>query len=328
MLTTENTDQKTSDAVALVEILREENLRLKQGLANIQANLANSVSLNTTNIDNCQEIESTCEKLADDSSAIEQDTQAFSSAVSEIRGIVDANDEQLKEMTSFVSFIIDIASQTKLLALNATIEAARAGEAGKGFAVVASEVKELSNQTQNAVGKIKSAIETITGNSSQVSKQMRELDERSLQISQTVTELNVKVQETKTMNTASTHQIIGANDSVFMSLAKLDHVIWKVNTYLSVIDGEPAFDYVDHHNCRLGKWYEKGDGHSSFASVVSFSQLERPHAQVHEATKEIFALIESNICSADPTIQSAIQAMETGSDGVFDCLDQILSEKP
>jgi hypothetical protein len=48
--------------------------------------------------------------------------------------------------------------------------------------------------------------------------------------------------------------------NVFMSLAKLDHVLWKVNTYLSVSKGEPAFDFVDHHNCRLGKWYYEGEG--------------------------------------------------------------------
>ncbi len=129
------------------------------------------------------------------------------------------------------------------------------------------------------------------------------------------------------MNESSTRQIIGANDSVFMSLAKLDHVIWKVNTYLTIIDGEPAFDYVDHHNCRLGKWYETGDGNASFADVMSFSQLVRPHAQVHEATKEIFALVDANVSAGDSSVQSAIEAMETGSDGVFHCLDQILTEK-
>jgi hypothetical protein len=32
------------------------------------------------------------------------------------------------------------------------------------------------------------------------------------------------------MNAASTRQIIGANNTDFISLAKLDHVIWKVNT--------------------------------------------------------------------------------------------------
>lgn len=327
MFTIDETDEQTEQVEALVLILRSENERLKKGLANIQANLANSVALNTTNIGNCKQIESTCAELADNSDAIDRDTKAFSDAVSEIRETVEANDEQLKAMASFVKFIIDIAAQTKLLALNATIEAARAGEAGKGFAVVAKEVKELSEQTRTAVEKIRASITTITGNSSLVSQRMRELDDRSDQISNTVTALNYKVQETKVMNAASTRQIVGANDSVFMSLAKLDHVIWKVNTYLSVIDGEPAFDFVDHHNCRLGKWYDTGDGHASFADVSSFDHLKEPHALVHEATKHIFDLIDASVSTADSAVQAAIEDMECGSDGVFQCLDKMLEEK-
>ncbi len=316
-----------ASAEALIAILRSENERLKQGLANIQSNLANSVALNTTNIKNCRQTETTCAELAADSKAIDHETKAFSHAVSEIRAIVEANDEQLNAMKEFVRFIIEIASQTKLLALNATIEAARAGEAGKGFSVVAQEVKELSNQTKTAVEKIRTSIETITGNSSLVSERMRELDIRGNQISETVTDLHHKVQKTSETNAASTRRIIGANDSVFMSLAKLDHVVWKVNTYLSVIDGEPAFDFVDHHNCRLGKWYETGEGHDSFAKVGTFARLEQPHAQVHEATKHIFALLASSVCTSDPAVQASIEDMERGSDGVFQCLDRMLEEK-
>lgn len=316
-----------NDAEAMVSILRSENVRLKKCLANIQANLARSVELNSANTTNCKAIEVNCEELARDSLAIDDDTRSFTDAVTEIRDIVDVNDTQLGEMESFVSFITEIASRTKLLALNATIEAARAGDAGKGFAVVASEVKELSDQTQSAVGKIKDSIGTIKKNSERVSGRMGELDQRSKHISDTVTQLSGKVQETKQMNTDSTHQIAGASDTVFMSLAKLDHVVWKVNTYLSIIDGEPAFDYVDHHNCRLGKWYEVGDGHQSFANVASYGSLLAPHAQVHEATSEIFALLQAEVSTTDASIQAAIESMERGSDGVFDRLDMILSEK-
>ncbi|EMB18471.1 methyl-accepting chemotaxis protein [Rhodopirellula europaea] len=327
MLTINEDDDKAADAHALVAILRDENVRLKQALAAIQANLAKSVELNTVNVENCQEIESNCTELAEDSDAIDRDTNAFSEAVAEIRSVVEANDEQLKTMTSFVTFITEIASQTKLLALNATIEAARAGEAGAGFSVVAQEVKNLSTETQSAVEKIRRSIETITENSSTVSQRMRDLDDRGNEISQTVTALNTKVQNTRAMNAKSTRQIVGANDTVFMSLAKLDHVVWKVNTYLSVIDGQPAFDYVDHHNCRLGKWYEGGDGKRSFAEVPSFQGLESPHALVHQATSEIFALLDSDVSPADPTVRSSIEEMERGSDEVFDRLDRILNEK-
>ena len=144
------------------------------------------------------------------------------------------------------------------------------------------------------------------------------------------TAFNERVHLTNDKNVEAARNITSSNDRIFMSLAKLDHVLWKVNTYLSVLENRPVFDFVDHHNCRLGKWYEDGDGRHSFAGTPSFRGLEQPHSAVHDATRAIFEGLQAEDAQTRrrrADIAAALRRMEAGSDGVFEHLDRILIEK-
>lgn len=308
-------------------ILHSENTQLKRALTNIQENLANSVSVNSENVETCRRIEENCSKLSSQSDAMQTDIDQFSDAVTMMRELVEETDDQLMGMHKFVAMIEEIAEQTNLLALNATIEAARAGEAGKGFSIVAGEVKSLSQQTKHAVNSVSESIKQILEKSKRVSDQVKSLDQQSEQIRERISGLNSQIRETSDQNANVTQMVNGANENVFMSLAKLDHVVWKVNTYLSVVQTKPAFNFVDHHHCRLGNWYYNGSGQQFFSRTPSYRGLERPHSKVHDATKRIFDLMEAGIELGDTRINDALNEMETSSEAVFEHLDRILAEK-
>lgn len=103
---------------------------------------------------------------------------------------VRENSVELQEMAKSVTSIVDtveaISNQTNLLALNASIEAARAGESGRGFAVVAEEIRQLSEQTQDAVNSIneslKSFVVEIDGLGSQIGHQYEILEKENVQL--------------------------------------------------------------------------------------------------------------------------------------------------
>lgn len=108
--------------------------------------------------------------------------------------------EMVKEQTAIIE---SISEQTNLLALNASIEAARAGEAGKGFSVVADEIRNLSTDTRQSSGEIRSALERLK----ETSDSMTDSIGKTLELIQLTAEKLTKINDSMDTITRDSNRI-------------------------------------------------------------------------------------------------------------------------
>ncbi|MDD5053396.1 MAG: methyl-accepting chemotaxis protein [Sulfuricurvum sp.] len=303
-----------------------QNQQLKKNLIDIQGNMASSVSSSKENIAQSTSLLENIVELGSKASKISDTLEGLNELAVDSMGTVEALSVRAQDVASILGLIKDISDQTNLLALNAAIEAARAGEHGRGFAVVADEVRKLADRTDKAISEINISLQSMKQDVNTIGEKFENIRENIRESNESVMNFNDNMEQNASMMRQTFAHTSHTAERVFMSLAKLDHIIWKVNTYLSVVTNKEQFSFVDHHNCRLGKWYYEGEGSEYFKNTSSYASLESPHSIVHNSTHKIFDLLKTESIGSEQYIKT-FEDMERASDGVFTILDQMLHEK-
>lgn len=260
----------------------------KDDIKNIQEGIERNLKLSHDTIDKTEDTISSIKLLSSSSNDLISSLNEITNSSNKSRTTAENLHKSVDEITNVINLIKDISDQTNLLALNAAIEAARAGEHGRGFAVVADEVRKLAERTQKATAEVEMNINLLKQNASDMFTQSEEVENISIKSNEHIEEFIAKFEDlVKNSKYIECSSIVIYNE-IFASLAKLDHVVFKILGYGHVLTKNYEA-MSDHLSCRLGKWYE-GAGKEVFGSTAQYAQLIEPHRQVHAAINKAIEL--------------------------------------
>jgi methyl-accepting chemotaxis protein len=177
---------------------------------------------------------------------------------------------------------------------------------------------------------VTSQVQTISASANEQQSVSQEMAGKLNEITLAVQEENARIDEialhSRKLNDAIREQfdVLASfrQDEVTLHTVKADHLNWKIRlTNMAMgTDHIPDHDMKDHHQCRLGRWYDNY-GKLRYADDSDFQKMEAPHARFHEIGKEIAKLASSGQQQA---ATQKIKELDTYSNQLYPLIDNLL----
>ena len=180
--------------------------------------------------------------------------------------------------------------------------------------LIAGEVDQITQATQDQSEASQEVASSVSETATMVSS-VRHVVERTLQ--------DTDALENKLMSEIQSFADMQLTGSI-LRMAKSDHILWKKRLVNMILDrGDIDISTVaNHHDCRLGKWYDVL-GKQSYGNSPTFRQLDTPHEKVHSLGRRA---VESYNKGDKHAAIADVEAIAPLSAEVVALLDRLISE--
>ena len=150
----------------------------------------------------------------------------------------------------------------------------RAGDAMDAIAERVANVVTQMGEVSGILGQQKEA-------SAEVASAIAHVADVAAENDGVITSMNGKVRSTNQRFSELAKSLFSpTSDRSLCEMAKIDHILF-VKRVIDTVMGRDSWkptEVPDHHDCRLGRWY---DSQNSYSDIAAYQRLVEPHGRVH-----------------------------------------------
>ena len=248
--------------------------------------------------------------------------RGFAVVASEVKQLAEMTGQSTEEITRRIH---ELSNGMSMIEGNMRGSTAAVVEGERAIDVSTTQIEDFASK----IGGVVSRMNQIAGILEQQKKSSGDVAEHISSIAGMADDSKQMVEDIANgVNRAVTHSInrakelfVAESDVCLCHMAKIDHVAFKkrvIDTCMGK-DSWKSSEVPDHHNCRLGKWYD-GLKDPQITCMPAFKSLLAPHQEVHTSAK---AALDAALRSDASGITAALRRMDEASVHVLTGLDEL-----